>query len=266
MLNRWLYQSGVVIALFLSLPSCQQSASTSSSKSSPRTNEEIEQIVHAYLLENPGILQEMVTALQEKQRLEASSQLKATVVENKTDLFHSEISTGMGNSDGAVVIVEFLDYRCSHCIRSHEIIRELLRSNDEVYVVIKHLPIFGELSNFMARANLAAERQGKGAEFHEVLMQEPRDGWTNEKTLDAADQVGIDVAQLKRDMDTPVILQQIEKNRIMARSLGIKGTPAFLVAENPLKNDENLFLVPGALSKEQLQSLVDRVQAPKSAL
>ena len=52
-------------------------------------------------------------------------------------------------------------------------------------------------------------------------------------------------------MNRPEIGAQIERNRALARDLGIRGTPAFVIGEQ---------LVPGAIDLETMQGLVARAR------
>ena len=65
--------------------------------------------------------------------------------------------------------------------------------------------------------------------------------------MDIAAETGLDIAQLRVDMESEAVTAVIERNRVLANALGIGGTPAFLV-----KNA----IVPGAASQEDLAKLV----------
>ena len=86
------------------------------------------------------------------------------------------------------------------------------------------------LSTMAARAVIAAHRQGRFAAYHDALM-------TADSRLDmdsiyatAAD-VGLDVEQLRTDMRDPEVLQYLEEVRSLAESLGVSGTPAFMIGD-----------------------------------
>jgi protein-disulfide isomerase len=67
--------------------------------------------------------------------------------------------------------------------------------------------------------------------------------------LQIAKIVGLDVEELKAQMEAPEITAIIEKNRALARSLGISGTPAFVIGSE---------LVPGAVDYPSFKELVTR--------
>jgi protein-disulfide isomerase len=70
-----------------------------------------------------------------------------------------------------------------------------------------------------------------------------------------AGEIGLDTERLNRDMQAPPIQATIERNRTLARELGINGTPGFIVGTE---------LVPGALDLNDLKNLVGRVRKEKS--
>lgn len=57
----------------------------------------------------------------------------------------------------------------------------------------------------------------------------------------------MDIAKLKKDMDSPAITEELSKNRDLAQTLGIRGTPAFIVGNQ---------LVPGAMNMQELRKLI----------
>ena len=50
-----------------------------------------------------------------------------------------------------------------------------------------------------------------------------------ERILAIAETVGIDIAQLQRDMEDPVILENIETAHSLAQELRVNGTPTFVI-------------------------------------
>jgi protein-disulfide isomerase len=57
----------------------------------------------------------------------------------------------------------------------------------------------------------------------------------------------MDLDRLRRDMQSPSIETQIQTNLQLARQVGVRGTPAFIVGDQ---------LVPGAMSPEQMRQLI----------
>ncbi|MDE0408373.1 MAG: DsbA family protein, partial [Alphaproteobacteria bacterium] len=144
------------------------------------------------------------------------------------------------------VLVEFFDYRCGFCKRVLGDVMALAAADSRLRIVFKEFPILGPLSVVAARASLAADRQGKWTEFHVALMSAPG-ALSEDRIMDIAAETGLDIAQLRVDMESEAVTAVIERNRVLANALGIGGTPAFLV-----KNA----IVPGAASQEDLAKLV----------
>ena len=64
-----------------------------------------------------------------------------------------------------------------------------------------------------------------------------------------ASRLGMDLERLRRDMQAPSIDNQIQINLQLARQVGVRGTPAFIVGDQ---------LVPGAMSPDQMRQLIAR--------
>ena len=61
----------------------------------------------------------------------------------------------LGNPKGDVTLTEFFDYNCPHCRTSVPVIRKLIGDDPHLRVVLREWPVFGEGSEFCARASLA---------------------------------------------------------------------------------------------------------------
>jgi protein-disulfide isomerase len=134
------------------------------------------------------------------------------------------------NPDGDVSLVEFFDYNCGFCKRAMPEVVKIVGDDKKVKLVLKELPIFGEDSEAAAKAALAARKQGKYFEMHQKLFSEP--GKANlEKALQVAQELGLDVEQLKKDMEDPAVKDALAENRALAEELGVQGTPYTLVGD-----------------------------------
>jgi protein-disulfide isomerase len=157
----------------------------------------------------------------------------------------------IGNPDGDVTLVEFFDYRCGYCRAMVDSINELVASDPDVRVVMKEFPILGPESLLAAKAALAADRQGAYAAMHFALMAEDRIDEAAIRRLAAAND--LDVDRLMADMESEPVRAHIQDNIRLAQSLGISGTPSFVVGET---------LLPGAVP---LAALNEHIGAERSA-
>ncbi len=193
-------------------------------------------VVHDYLTKNPEILVEMTTELDKRQQAEESAKQQKVIGDSADAIFRSPKSYSAGNPDGDVTVVEFFDYNCGFCKRALPEIVKLIDKDDKVRVVFKELPIFGEESEWAAKAALAAGKQGKYFEMHQKLYTAPGKA-DKEKALRVAAEIGLDVPQLEKDMDDPAVAQALEETKEIASKLGIQGTPFYLIGDR---------MIPGA--------------------
>ena len=116
----------------------------------------------------------------------------------------------------------------------------------------KEWPILGPVSELAAKVALAIWKRdpGRYEAFHAALLS-AKGRLTRDAVFAAAQGLGFDVAQLKSEMQSPDIASDLARNKALASSLGITGTPAFVVGER---------LVPGAVSLARMKALVERAR------
>lgn len=232
--------------------------STAQEQSIPEAQKRaFEKLIRDYLVSNPSVMQEIITswqayqqqnqAAEQRQRLET---MRTAVIANSQDVFNSKFDYSTGNLKGDVTMVEFFDYNCGFCKRSLPDILALLESDKNLRLVVKEFPILGPSSVYAARAAMASKKQGKYWEFHVALMRARGLGQAQVEAI--AKSVGLNVVQLKKDMEAPEIAQAIEANIQLASKLGVNGTPAFVIADRP---------IPGAVGLDVLRTQIADVRS-----
>lgn len=216
--------------------------------------QEMGKIIHQYLLTNPEVLVEASQALKQAEQTKRTEKAQKAIIENATELVNAN-SPFVGNPNGDVTIVEFLDYQCGHCKRMRTVIDDIVAKDSNVKVVFKGFPIFGENSEFAAKASLAAAKQGKFIEFHNALLAE-KGKLTNAKIIAIATKMKLDVEKMKKDIESAASEEELKSNFKLGEALGIRGTPAFVVVGNVNTDKMKSFFVPGAASKTMLQDLI----------
>ena len=211
----------------------------------------IEKTIREYILKNPELIIEAIELFQEKQRL-AEEESKARALSVRTDQIYSDPATPTtGDATASVTIVEFFDYQCSFCRAVSRSLMDLIDGKEDVRFVWKEFPILGEDSVFASRAALAAHNQGKYLDFHRTLMI-TRSRLSQDWVMTLAEGIGLDIERLKKDMGSTEVTQQIGANLDLARQLGIRGTPAFII-------DGKLY--PGALELDRLRELIEEARS-----
>ena len=176
------------------------------------------------------------------------------------DHLHAPIG---GNPEGRIVIYEFFDFNCGFCKRGHAALVEVLNTETDVKHVMKNLPIF-PVSQIPARALIASRHQGKAEEFSNLLYETSLVPEAGERTTEremnekiraivfgVAQRAGLDVEQLKKDMESPAVEEELLRTRQLAEKLGIQGTPAFVIGDQ---------LFRGYIDASQIKSAVERAR------
>ena len=175
------------------------------------------------------------------------------------ELFQQAGDPVVGNASSGVTVVEFFDYQCSHCSAMSSIIQNVIKTNPNVRFVFKELPIRGGLSELASRAALAAENQGKYYQLHHALM-EASPPLTEEEVFDLAKKLGLNVNQLKSDMNSTSIANKINTNLRLAHSLQLAGTPAFYIGKTNAVSTEEVQFVLGEMTQSELQLAINKAK------
>lgn len=213
--------------------------------------DEVKKLALEAILENPEIVMQAVEILRTRDAQAAEAAAQETLSQGRAALERDPNAPVLGNPNGDVTVVEFFDYNCPYCQRAGEQVNEALGLDDGIRVVMREWPILGEGSVWAARAALASRVQGMYPEFHQALMSaRTRLGETT--VLKIAADIGLDVEQLRTDMDAPEVTSHIETSMQLAQQLGFSGTPSFVVGET---------LAPGLITSAQLLEMVDELRA-----
>jgi len=170
-------------------------------------------------------------------------------------LFHNGLDPVAGNPKGKITVVEFFDYDCGHCISMAPVMDSILKTNSNVRIIFKDLPIRGPMSEFAARAAVAAQLQHKYYVFNHALLVARRP-LSPQSVMQIAEQVGLNTEQLKRDMNSKAVRTQINSNLALANQLGVNGTPAFFIGKTNASDSEQVKMILGEMSKGELQDAI----------
>ena len=207
---------------------------------------ELKNIIAQYVRDNPDAIIQSLQAGQRKEQEEARKATQQKISSMDPELLKGKDLPSAGNPNGDVTVTEFFDYNCGYCKKAMDDVQHVLQSDKNVRFVFRELPILGPTSGTAAQWSLAAAKQGKYYEFHTKLMHnnEPRSPEVLEKV---AKDAGMDVEKAKADADSQEIKDQVDKSRDLAMSLGISGTPGFVI---------NGKLYPGYLGPDGLEKAV----------
>ena len=136
-------------------------------------------------------------------------------------------------------------------------VEKLISQDKNLRFIFKELPIFGGLSANAAKVALAANMQpGKYYAFHNALFTATSQ-LTEDNVMAIAKKSGLDMAKLKKDMDSPVVANELRANFQLAQALKVMGTPTFVISN---KAETKFAYIPGATTLEDLQEKIKSVQ------
>jgi protein-disulfide isomerase len=223
-----------------------------SAANAQQSKEDIEKIVREYILKNPEIIQEAIVELRKKQELAENSVRMKAIEANKQQIFESKRDIVLGNPKGNVTLVEFYDYNCGFCKRAVNDVAALLKSDPNLRVVLKQLPILSEGSVEAARVGVAVRMQNpsKYWAFHTALMSAKGEA-NGVQALAAAQKAGLDIERIKKDISNPEVDATLHGVQELAKALAISGTPSYVLGDQ---------LIPGALPYERLTVAIAQVR------
>jgi protein-disulfide isomerase len=193
-----------------------------------------EQKVRAYLLEHPEVIEQAIHKLNETRQAEAIGAVAENLEKHRAAL-ERDPRDFVANPKGDITVVEFFDYRCGYCKSAAPEMLKLIAENPDVRFVFKEWPIFGEESKVAAEVMLTPAAKPRTLELHKALMAE--------KSLDddAIDRIltsaGVDPAAARKAGAAADIQRQLADGHELATSLGLEGTPAFIIGKK---------VIPGA--------------------
>jgi protein-disulfide isomerase len=212
-------------------------------------------IIHNYIVNNPQVLVEASDKLRKQAAAKTETSSNKAIIANAQQLFNDAASPVGGNPKGDITLVEFFDYQCGHCKAMQPIVEKIIANNKNLRVVYKELPIFGGVSTYASKVALAAMNQHRYQAFHDALMvSEPP--LTEDKVMDTAKKVGLNMTTLKKDMNSAAVKANIKSDFDLAQDLQLVGTPAFIVSN---KGQTKIKFIPGATSQKGLEQAIESV-------
>ncbi|MDJ0836660.1 MAG: DsbA family protein [Acidobacteriota bacterium] len=149
-----------------------------------------------------------------------------------------------GNVDAPVTIVAFSEFECPYCSKATALVDGIMEKHEgKVNLVFKNFPLaFHPAARPAAMAALAAKRQGKFWEMHDLLFQmqdnlknqnnlpeESYMEYLREEFVNLAASLALDMDKFNADMDDQALVDQIDSEEALGRSVNVGGTPTFFV-------------------------------------
>ena len=200
--------------------------------------DKVETIIKDFLKKNP----EYIKSTLDNYKISQENQKKQNAIKLLKDIDNP----GFFYKQADITIYEFFDYNCGYCKSVVKTIMDVLSEDKKINFVFVEFPILSQQSYFAAKAALASKKQNLYNQFHLSLMK-IKGRVNEEKVFNIAKKIGLDLSQLRIDMNNPQIEKQLLKNREIAKLLGLNGTPAFVIGD---------IIYSGALNLNNLKEII----------
>ena len=217
----------------------------------PAQRQEIIGIVRQALKTDPSILSDAILSLRAQADKEQAGDSARALQRNHAALAGTPGDYITGNPQGDVTLVTFYDPRCPYCRKVLPTLDALVAGDHKLRLVEKLIPILGPDSLLQAKAIAAAGRQNKYAALQHALMNDTAPPGMDRIGL-LAGRAGLDTARLQRDMADPALEARLRSDVGLAQSLGITGTPSFVIGGK---------VIPGALGLDELRQAVSEAHS-----
>ena len=178
-----------------------------------------------------------------------------------------------GEYDAPVTLIEFSDYQCPYCKRhANAVMPPLIESyvdTGKVRFVMREYPIENLHRRAIptSEAALCAGDQGNYWGMHDALFTDQKAN-TDEDFQQMAASLDLDVAAFSECMSSDKFMEQIKADMAEGQTLGISGTPSFVVGltdpEDPSKVHLTKF-IRGAQSLQAFSAAIDELLKTSAA-
>ncbi|WP_454114174.1 DsbA family protein [Microbacterium maritypicum] len=138
--------------------------------------------------------------------------------------------------EGAVTVVEFLDFECEACAAFYPVVEDLREKYDgEITYVVRYFPLPGHINS--TQAALAAEAAGQQDRFedmyHRLFETQAQWGEQSEETPEVfrgfAEELDLDMAAYDAAIADAATAERVQSDKADGEKLGVDSTPSFFV-------------------------------------
>ncbi|HAT03474.1 MAG TPA: hypothetical protein DCS29_01710 [Candidatus Magasanikbacteria bacterium] len=171
----------------------------------------------------------------------------ATFVENTSSIIrpHNPI---YGSSEPKITIIAFIDFECPYCQESYPIFKKISEKyNPVVRVIFKQLPLpalHAQAYN-AAIASTCAQEQNKFWQYHDTLFETKQ--YDDDSLYNLAANIGLNLQSFNTCFNSQTYKNDIQKDVDDAVSIGVRGTPTYVVNGN---------IIEGVLSSQEWDTII----------
>lgn len=195
--------------------------------------------VETVLKNNPKLVIDAMQNYEQIAREEALAQAQKVLEDNIEAINNDPNTPVIGNPEGTINLVEFFDFSCGYCHKVYPALKNIIAKNPNVKVMAKSLAFVSPVSDYAARAALAAGEQGKYAEMYTALF-ETQGRLTEESVNAAAEKIGLDMEKYKADINSEKVKSAMNGFNELASKINVNGVPSLILNGKLLQTiDEN---------------------------
>lgn len=222
------------------------------------SEKQLQGIIKDYIINNPDLIIQAIENLQKKKFEEANKQSSEYLKTNKSLIEEVGTPPTLGDHSADFKLVMFYDYNCSYCKKAHEYNKEILKLQPEIKLILRPMPILGKTSTYAAKVALAVHTisEEKFSLIHEGLMK--MQPLSQEDIKNLLKENEIDYSIVENEINSYAIKELINKNLELAKNLGIKGAPSYII---------NGYFVPGLIDTERFYTIITQLRSelPKTS-
>jgi len=162
------------------------------------------------------------------------------MAKENAELFVRDHSQTYGSDDAKVYLIEFMDPACETCAAFAPFVKKLMAANPgKIKLVLRYAP-FHDGADYFVKILEAAKKQGKYWETLDV-MYKSQPYWAShsnpqpQRIWQFLPQAGVDVQQIRKDMNDPAIVKLINQDLADAKTLNVRKTPGYFANGKPLQ-------------------------------
>ncbi len=214
-----------------------------------RNVEDVEKVIAKWVEANPKAIIYAVANMQRKESEERMKDAQKNIGAKKDELLNDKNSPTWDRGNSDVVIVEFFDYACGYCKRAQAVVDQLIEADPKIKLIYKEFPILGQASEELATVAIAVHLADSAnyKKFHDALMKSSAKSKSDALKVAASSGVNVGKVEATIKSSKEKIAQIIQANRMLGASIGVNGTPGFIIGDE---------LIPGALDLETFKQKV----------
>lgn len=176
----------------------------------------------------------------------------------RSDTYTQKDGLTLGNPDALVTLTEFADFQCSHCLGSYNTTeRPIIEQYVETGLIkftYQPVGLLGSDSVLAAEAAYCAADQNYFWEYHDVVFAPINfssgniGGYSEQNLIEFARRVnGLNVDSFSQCLAGDENLPRVNEAASLANSLGVTGTPGFVINGAVLSGEQPLSVLQQAI-------------------